>query len=296
MIAGDGFSAPFTGDATEGIRAFALRAREAGVRVHAFALAGHAEDLSPLARELAERTHGSIRRVPTGALDNDFFAAVRLPVPESVTIYNPRTEDTTRARLDADGRFRAAVPMAAGDNPLRIVATTTSRGQGELDWKVRYDATAARDAFLEGERARIRRVRARNTQNGIMLDRVTNSKIYDNDCSVLSGWGLAMWRCSRNLVSRNAFDFCVRGYSHGVYNRGQDSAGIMMFEQNNDNIIAENPDKELLRLCSHRCPHMNQITLEDTLDALENVRYEIELDTELMDRARASLDRMLEVG
>jgi len=32
----------------------------------------------------------------------------------------------------------------------------------------------------------------------------------------------------------------VRGYSHGVYNRGQDSAGIFAFEQNNENIIAEN--------------------------------------------------------
>ncbi len=86
----------------------------------------------------------------------------------------------------------------------------------------------------------LRRVRARNGQNGIIIDRVNGSKIYDNDCSFLSGWGLAMWRSSRNVITRNAFDFCVRGYSHGVYNRGQDSAGILMFEQNNDNVIAEN--------------------------------------------------------
>ncbi|HEY3243186.1 MAG TPA: right-handed parallel beta-helix repeat-containing protein, partial [Phycisphaerae bacterium] len=86
----------------------------------------------------------------------------------------------------------------------------------------------------------IRRVRAHNGQNGILLDRVNDSKIYDNDCSFLSGWGLGLWRCNRNVISRNAFDFCVRGYSHGVYNRGEDSAGILMFEQNNDNVIAEN--------------------------------------------------------
>ena len=30
-----------------------------------------------------------------------------------------------------------------------------------------------------------------------------------------------------------------------------------------DNIAAANPDKEMLRLCMVRCPHMNQITLED---------------------------------
>ena len=83
-------------------------------------------------------------------------------------------------------------------------------------------------------------LRARRRQNGIMLDRVTDSFIYDCDASFLSGWGLAMWRSSRNVITRNAFDFCVRGYSHGVYNRGQDSAGILMFEQCSENVFAEN--------------------------------------------------------
>ena len=81
---------------------------------------------------------------------------------------------------------------------------------------------------------------ARRRQNGIILDRVNNARLYDNDFSFLSGWGLAMWRSSRNIITRNAFDFCVRGYSHMIYNRGQDSAGILMFEQCNQNIIAEN--------------------------------------------------------
>ncbi|MCI0363777.1 MAG: right-handed parallel beta-helix repeat-containing protein [Phycisphaerales bacterium] len=83
-------------------------------------------------------------------------------------------------------------------------------------------------------------IKTRKGQNGIILDRVNDSKVYDCDCSFLSGWGLAMWRSNRNVISRNAFDFCVRGYSHGVYNRGQDSAGILMFEQCCENVIAEN--------------------------------------------------------
>lgn len=86
----------------------------------------------------------------------------------------------------------------------------------------------------------VRGCKARRTQNGILLERVVDSKVLGNDCSFLSGWGLAMWRSSRNLVARNAFDFCVRGYSHGVYNRGQDSAGILMFEQCEENVIALN--------------------------------------------------------
>lgn len=63
-----------------------------------------------------------------------------------------------------------------------------------------------------------------------------------------------------------------------------------------DNIIAENPDRDILRLCSVRCPHMNQITLEDTLKALQEMRYEVTVPEDIRVRAKASLDRMLEIG
>ncbi|MCE2882251.1 MAG: right-handed parallel beta-helix repeat-containing protein [Planctomycetaceae bacterium] len=86
----------------------------------------------------------------------------------------------------------------------------------------------------------LRRITNLRTQNGILLDRVADSAIYDNECSFLSGWGIAMWRSSGNKVCRNSLDFCVRGYSHGVYNRGQDSAGLLMFEQCSDNVVALN--------------------------------------------------------
>jgi quinolinate synthase len=62
-----------------------------------------------------------------------------------------------------------------------------------------------------------------------------------------------------------------------------------------DNIAAENRDKEMIRLCSIRCPHMNQITLEDTLRALREDVYEITLDTEVIEKAKRSLERMIEI-
>jgi len=105
------------------------------------------------------------------------------------------------------------------------------------EWMTNYGAALYVE---ESDSVTLRRIRVRDGQNGICIDTVNDSQIYDNDCSFLSGWGLAMWRSSRNVISRNAFDFCVRGYSHGVYNRGQDSAGIFCFEQNNDNLFAEN--------------------------------------------------------
>ncbi len=105
------------------------------------------------------------------------------------------------------------------------------------EWMINYGGAVVVE---DTDGATVRKVKVRRGQNGVILDRVSNSKVYDNDCSFLSGWGLAMWRCRDNQVTRNAFDFCVRGYSHGVYNRGQDSAGILFFEQNHGNVIAEN--------------------------------------------------------
>ena len=62
-----------------------------------------------------------------------------------------------------------------------------------------------------------------------------------------------------------------------------------------DNIAAAHPDKQMLRLCSFRCPHMNQIKMEDTLEALEKLQYQIELPADNIRRARTPIDRMLEI-
>ena len=107
----------------------------------------------------------------------------------------------------------------------------------ESKWRDEYGGAVCVESSAH---VTIRNVRVRRGQNGIILDRVNNSAIYDNDCSFLSGWGLAMWRSSENRITRNAFDFCVRGHVEGVYNRGQDSAGILCFEQCNNNLIAQN--------------------------------------------------------
>lgn len=63
-----------------------------------------------------------------------------------------------------------------------------------------------------------------------------------------------------------------------------------------DNIAAENPDKEMLGLCSVRCPHMNEITLEDTLQCLRSDTYQIEIEEQIRIKAKRSLDRMLEMS
>ena len=125
---------------------------------------------------------------------------------------------------------------------------STKEKEDESDWLYPHENDEGQQVAQHGaglsvvlsKNIVVREIRASRTQNGIVLRRVDDAQIYDNDCSFLSGWGLAMWRSSRNTVCRNSFDFCIRGYSHGVYNRGQDSAGILMFEQCSDNIVALN--------------------------------------------------------
>ena len=63
-----------------------------------------------------------------------------------------------------------------------------------------------------------------------------------------------------------------------------------------DNIAAANPDKEMLRLCSVRCPHMNEITLEDTLNALKLTRYVIDVPEDIRVRAARAVERMIAIG
>ena len=63
-----------------------------------------------------------------------------------------------------------------------------------------------------------------------------------------------------------------------------------------DNIVAANPDKEMLRLCSHRCPHMHEITLEQTRDSLKFMRWQIDVPEEIRVRALRAVERMLAVG
>ncbi len=63
-----------------------------------------------------------------------------------------------------------------------------------------------------------------------------------------------------------------------------------------DNVAAANPEKDMLRLCMVRCPHMNQITLEDTLEALQKEQYIIDVPEEIRIRASRSVERMIAIG
>jgi quinolinate synthase len=61
-----------------------------------------------------------------------------------------------------------------------------------------------------------------------------------------------------------------------------------------DNVAIENPGVKFVRPCN-LCPHMKRITLQNIYDALRYNRFEIEVDETVADRARLSIQRMLDL-
>ena len=127
--------------------------------------------------------------------------------------------------LHARGRGRRRLALRPQQRRARVARRTTARGCTSRTSDRRDRPPRAGPARPERHRPRPRQ-RVQDLRQRLLVP-------------LRLGPGACGGR-NDNVISRNAFDFCVRGYSHGVYNRGQDSAGILMFEQNSDNVIAEN--------------------------------------------------------
>ncbi len=104
------------------------------------------------------------------------------------------------------------------------------------EW-MRYGAGIYLDGVEGGE---LRGNTVRQGMNGLLLTRTDNLRIWNNDLSFNSGLGIGLYRSSGNLIAHNRADWNVRGYSHGFYHRGQDSAALLMYEQSSRNIVAHN--------------------------------------------------------
>ena len=117
------------------------------------------------------------------------------------------------------------------------IADWLSHHQNENDEWLRYGAAMYLRScdFLVVKNSKVT-----GGQNALMIMNCNYGKIYNNDFSFNSGLGLGMYRCSNNLIVYNKMDFNIRGYSYGIYNRGQDSAGILIYEQSNNNYFYKN--------------------------------------------------------
>ena len=109
--------------------------------------------------------------------------------------------------------------------------------QNEKDEWLRYGAAM----YLSGcDGAEIDHNTAVQGQNGLMVTASKELKIWNNTFQFLSAIGVGLYRVTNSTIMHNKIDWCVRGYSHGFYNRGQDSAGLLMYEQSSNNRVAFN--------------------------------------------------------
>jgi quinolinate synthase len=78
--------------------------------------------------------------------------------------------------------------------------------------------------------------------------------------------------------------------------RSRPSRVLMVTECSmSSNVAAEYPELDFIRPCN-LCPYMHTITLPKILDSLEHMRHEVTVAPDVARRARAAVERMLEVG
>jgi quinolinate synthase len=89
------------------------------------------------------------------------------------------------------------------------------------------------------------------------------------------------------------------GSTHGILEwvRTNNPDRVMMITECSmaDNVSVENPHTEFIRPCN-LCPHMKRITLDNIRTSLATMTHQIEIDANVIDRAREAVERMLEVG
>jgi len=123
------------------------------------------------------------------------------------------------------------------------------------------------------------------------VEDITNVRAQFPDVTIL-----AHPECSPEVVAASDFSGSTTAMIHHVEETRAPQYLLLTECAMGDNIAAANPDKDMLRLCAVRCPHMNQITLEDTLTALEKTQYVINVPEEIRVRAARAVERMIAIG
>ncbi|MBD3384974.1 quinolinate synthase NadA [candidate division KSB1 bacterium] len=107
---------------------------------------------------------------------------------------------------------------------------------------------------------------------------------------------LAHPECSPEVVQ--ASDYAASTSKMIDYIKTTDAPYYLLLTESSmaENIVAENPEKNLVRVCDIKCPHMKLITLEETFNSLKYMRYEIEVPEDIRKKAKKAVDRMLEIS
>lgn len=107
---------------------------------------------------------------------------------------------------------------------------------------------------------------------------------------------LAHPECSPEVVAASDFSGSTMAMIKYVENTHAPQYLLLTECSMGDNIAVANPEKNMLRLCSVRCPHMNQITMENTLESLQQNKIQIHVPEEIRVRAVRAVERMIAIG
>lgn len=107
---------------------------------------------------------------------------------------------------------------------------------------------------------------------------------------------LAHPECSPEVVAQSDFSGSTSRMITQVAKQNKRPVLLLTECSMGDNIVASNPEANILRLCTVRCPHMNQITLEQTRDSLLNLQYQIDIPEDIRKRAELAVKRMITIG
>lgn len=138
--------------------------------------------------------------------------------------------------IDADFSYNWKARLASG-REREDVGDWMSFHRNEKDEWLRYGAAVY---FRGCDDFEVRGVRARGGQCGLMLMESNRGLVWNSDFSFMSAVGVGLYLSSDNRVMHNSIDWCLRGYQHQFYNRGQDSTGILIYEQSHRNVFAYN--------------------------------------------------------
>jgi parallel beta-helix repeat protein len=141
------------------------------------------------------------------------------------------------------GSGHSVTGMTLSGSRMQALRSTATQ-YAEADWldifhPDTFETYGAGIYLKNSEGITVQGVIARDAQNGIMLSSVRRSQLLDNDVSDNSGWGISLWRASRNALLRNRATHNVRCEGDN-YSQGCDSAALLLRQRSDSNVIADN--------------------------------------------------------
>ncbi len=103
---------------------------------------------------------------------------------------------------------------------------------------------------------------------------------------------LAHPECPPDVIAEADFAGSTSGLSNYVKENQPQNVVLLTECSMSDNVAAENPDVHFMRPCN-LCPHMKRITLPKILRALQTMEHKVEIDPDVIARARAAIERMI---